>query len=79
MNDNDSQIVSSILHQSGYIKTKDEKEAEVILLNTCAIRANAENKVFSRLSSLQNLKKDNPNLLIGLLGCMAERLKTELW
>lgn len=79
MNENDSQIVSSILHQSGYRKTTDQLDAEVILLNTCAIRANAENKVFTRLSSLQNLKKDNPDLVIGLLGCMAERLKTELW
>lgn len=79
MNENDSQIVASILQSDGYVRTAVQSEAELVLLNTCAIRANAESKVFTRLGMLKALKRENPGLVVGVLGCMAERLKETLW
>jgi tRNA-2-methylthio-N6-dimethylallyladenosine synthase len=78
MNFADSEIVASILRNEGFSTTSNQDEAELILLNTCAIRDNAEQKVRKRLSSLSPLKKNNPKVKIGVLGCMAERLKTKL-
>ncbi|MCX6245014.1 MAG: tRNA (N6-isopentenyl adenosine(37)-C2)-methylthiotransferase MiaB [Bacteroidetes bacterium] len=78
MNFSDSEIVVSILEEKGYGSTKDIKEADVIFINTCSIRDHAEQRVRKRLDYMQSLKKKNPHLVIGLLGCMAERLKTQL-
>lgn len=78
MNFSDSEIVTSILRKEGFATTSQMEQAEIILLNTCAIRDNAEQKVRNRLAALTALKKKKPNVKIGVLGCMAERLKTKL-
>lgn len=77
MNFSDSEIVASILNKEGFNTTQNVKEADLIFINTCAIRENAENRVRQRLQDYKKLKKNNPSLLIGVLGCMAERLKTQ--
>lgn len=77
MNVADSEVVASILADS-YAITEDIKSADLILLNTCSIRDNAEQRIRKRLRELQSLKKHNHQLLIGLLGCMAERIKEQL-
>jgi tRNA-2-methylthio-N6-dimethylallyladenosine synthase len=78
MNFSDSEIVASILTAEGFDNTRDLAEADIIFLNTCSIRENAEDRVMKRLVHLRSLKKKNPALRIGLLGCMAERLKENL-
>ncbi len=78
MNFSDSEIVASILTKAGYTTTADENQADVILLNTCAIRENAEQRVRQRLTEFKKRKLKNPSLIIGMLGCMAERLKSDL-
>jgi tRNA-2-methylthio-N6-dimethylallyladenosine synthase len=78
MNFSDSEIVASILIDKGYQTTNNELEADVVLLNTCAIRDNAELKVRKRLQLFKGYKKTNPGLVVGILGCMAERLKEKL-
>lgn len=78
MNYSDTEIVLSVLSDFGYNETSDINESDVILLNTCSIRDNAENKVYKRLDDLKKYKKSNPNLVIGILGCMAERLRKDL-
>lgn len=75
MNFADSEVVASILIDKGYTTTQDYTEADVIFVNTCAIRENAEARVRQRLRDYKKVKKTNKNLLIGVLGCMAERLK----
>jgi tRNA-2-methylthio-N6-dimethylallyladenosine synthase len=77
MNFSDSEIVASILNEQGYNTTSDVETADLILLNTCSIREKAEQTVRKRLSDFKNLKKNKPNLTVGVLGCMAERLKTK--
>lgn len=77
MNFSDSEIVASILNEQGYNTTLHAEEADLILLNTCSIREKAEQTVRNRLSTFRNLKKDKPGLTVGVLGCMAERLKTK--
>ena len=78
MNFSDSEIVASIMTEKNYKPVKDATQADVIFINTCSIRDNAEQKVLNRLKQLQPLRKQNPNLVLGVLGCMAERLKTSL-
>lgn len=78
MNFSDSEVVASILSENGYSTTKDVNEADVILMNTCSIRENAEQRVRNKLSQHNKRKKENPGLVIGILGCMAERLKKDL-
>jgi tRNA-2-methylthio-N6-dimethylallyladenosine synthase len=78
MNFSDSEIVASILKDKDYDSTDDIKSADLILLNTCSIRDNAEQRVRNRLNELHALKRKKPGLVIGLLGCMAERLKDKL-
>ncbi|HAN18780.1 MAG: tRNA (N6-isopentenyl adenosine(37)-C2)-methylthiotransferase MiaB [Bacteroidetes bacterium GWC2_33_15] len=78
MNVADSEIVVSILNESGYEKTDDIQSADVILVNTCSIRENAEQRVWGRLDVFRQIKKKNPRLTIGVIGCMAERLKEKL-
>jgi len=75
MNFSDSEIVASIMKKQGYGLTTDYSKADLILVNTCAIRDNAEKKVRNRLKTYNALKKRNPDVIIGVLGCMAERLK----
>ena len=77
MNFSDSEIVTSILQEGGYATTSNFEVADVILLNTCAIRENAEQKVRNRLKNFTHLKKKRPGMVVGVLGCMAERLKTK--
>lgn len=71
-NERDSETLSGILKLLGYQPTEEIKEADVILLNTCAIRENAEEKVFGKIGYIKNLKKTNPNLIFGMCGCMAQ-------
>ncbi len=78
MNFSDSEIVASILKEEGYATTKDPSEAHIILLNTCAIRENAEQRVRQRIRQFKKSKEKAPEQLIGILGCMAERLKEKL-
>ncbi|MBC7689610.1 MAG: MiaB/RimO family radical SAM methylthiotransferase, partial [Aquabacterium sp.] len=75
MNFADSEVVASILQTNGYGATKDAAEADLILVNTCSIREKAEATVRKRLTEFKKLKKLNPGILVGVLGCMAERLK----
>ncbi len=78
MNFSDSEIVASILEKEGFDTTSDVKAADVVFLNTCSIREKAEQTVRNRLTYFTSLKKQKPELLIGVLGCMAERLKSKL-
>ena len=78
MNFADSEIVASILKKDGYELTGDSKKANLVLLNTCSIRDKAEQTVRNKLKTYNSYKKENRNLKIGLLGCMAERLKDRL-
>ncbi|MCZ2130896.1 MAG: tRNA (N6-isopentenyl adenosine(37)-C2)-methylthiotransferase MiaB [Bacteroidia bacterium] len=78
MNFSDSEIVASILYNHGFRVTNDETDADVILINTCAVRDNAEQRIRERLKHLRANKKKNRDLIIGVLGCMAERLKDKL-
>ncbi|NUM32493.1 MAG: tRNA (N6-isopentenyl adenosine(37)-C2)-methylthiotransferase MiaB [Bacteroidetes bacterium] len=78
MNFADSEIVLSILSENGYSQSAGESDADVIFINTCSVRDNAEQKIRNRLIQLKNNKKHKPDLVVGILGCMAERLKTKL-
>jgi tRNA-2-methylthio-N6-dimethylallyladenosine synthase len=78
MNFSDSEIVASILAQEGFTTTRDPEEADLVLLNTCAIRDNAEQRIRGRLDYLRSVKKRKPEMQIGVLGCMAERLREKL-
>ena len=77
MNFSDSEIVASILTEKGFSMTQNFEEADLIFINTCAIRENAELRVRNRLNDFKRVKKKNPKLLVGVLGCMAERLKSQ--
>ena len=78
MNFSDSEIVASILGGAGYGPTRDMESADLILVNTCSIREKAEENIRQRLSIFNKLKRQKPEVLIGVLGCMAERLKAKL-
>ena len=78
MNVADSEVVVSILADHGYEHTSDIKEAGLILINTCSIRENAEQRIWGRLKAISHLKKKDNRILIGLIGCMAERLKEKV-
>jgi tRNA-2-methylthio-N6-dimethylallyladenosine synthase len=78
MNFSDSEIVASILEKEGFDTTSDIGQADVVFLNTCSIREKAEQTVRNRLTHINGLKKQKPELLVGVLGCMAERLKAKL-
>jgi tRNA-2-methylthio-N6-dimethylallyladenosine synthase len=75
MNVHDSETIAGILKQLGYSQTDDELEADVVILNTCAIRENAENKVFGVLGRLKHVKRNNPDLILGVCGCMSQEEK----
>ncbi|MBQ2417925.1 MAG: tRNA (N6-isopentenyl adenosine(37)-C2)-methylthiotransferase MiaB [Alistipes sp.] len=78
MNAGDSEIVVSIMQEHGYRYTENINEADIVLINTCSIRDNAEQRIWGRLSAMRQLKKRKPSLLVGIIGCMAERLKEQL-
>jgi len=78
MNFSDSEIVASILEKEGFDTTSDISQADLVFLNTCSIREKAEQTVRNRLNHIHGLKKKKPELMVGVLGCMAERLKTKL-
>src|SRR6478735_2505537 len=77
MNFSDSEIVASILNNEGFGATRNYEEANIILINTCSIREKAEQTIRKRLTEFKRLKEQNPGMLIGVLGCMAERLKAK--
>ncbi|MRG43661.1 tRNA (N6-isopentenyl adenosine(37)-C2)-methylthiotransferase MiaB [Chitinophaga sp. SYP-B3965] len=77
MNFNDSEIVASILNTEGFGATRNVEEADLVLLNTCSIREKAEQTVRKRLTEFKSIKKAKPGFLVGVLGCMAERLKSK--
>lgn len=78
MNFSDSEIVASILNEHGFGATRNLEEADLVLLNTCSIREKAEQTVRKRLTEFRKIKEQRPGMLIGILGCMAERLKAKL-
>jgi tRNA-2-methylthio-N6-dimethylallyladenosine synthase len=79
MNVSDSEVINSILQSNGFEIVLNEKEADVLMLNTCAIRDKAEQKIHTRLGDLKKRKLESqPDLIVGVVGCMAERLKTQL-
>lgn len=78
MNFSDSEIVASILKKEGFDTTSEIQDADVVFLNTCSIREKAEQTVRNRLSHINGIKKQKPGMLVGILGCMAERLKSQL-
>ena len=78
MNVADSELVAGLLEDCGYSQTQDMTKADIIFMNTCAIREKAEETVHNRLDSIHYLKKKNPQLIFGVLGCMAQNLKNEL-
>ena len=78
MNVGDSEIVVSIMQQEGFRYTESLEEADIVLINTCSIRDNAEQRIWGRLSEMRHMRKKKPSLIIGIIGCMAERLKEEL-
>jgi tRNA-2-methylthio-N6-dimethylallyladenosine synthase len=75
MNEADTEVVGGILHARGYALTGEIREADVVLLNTCAIRENAEQRIYGRLGYINSFRRGNPALVVGILGCMAERLR----
>ncbi|MCK5564835.1 MAG: tRNA (N6-isopentenyl adenosine(37)-C2)-methylthiotransferase MiaB [Planctomycetes bacterium] len=78
MNKLDSSLVSNALKDKGYELTDQSENADIVLINTCSVRDNAENRVVSHLGHLKYLKKTNPTLIVGVIGCMAQRLGVEL-
>lgn len=78
MNFSDSEVVASILSKEGFQTTQAVDDADVVLINTCSIRDNAEQRVRNRLTEFNHRKRKNPDMVIGILGCMAERLKKDL-
>ena len=78
MNFGDSEIVVSIMQEEGYFYTEKIEEADIVLINTCSVRDNAEQRIWGRLSEMRHQRKQKPSLIIGVIGCMAERLKDEL-
>lgn len=79
MNQSDSEIVGAIIEENDYKITEDINNADIIFINTCSIRDNAEQRVKNRLKQFNTIKRKKPNLIIGVLGCMAERMKEDLF
>ncbi|MBQ9477206.1 MAG: tRNA (N6-isopentenyl adenosine(37)-C2)-methylthiotransferase MiaB [Bacteroidales bacterium] len=78
MNVNDTEVIFSILAAHGYTRTTEIADADVVMANTCSVRDNAEQRIWGRIDQFQYLRKSRPGLVIGILGCMAERLKDRL-
>ena len=79
MNDYDSELALGLLKKEGYTAAQDEFEADVILFNTCSVRQHAEDKVYSQIGELREIKKARPELVIGVMGCMVENYKTKFF
>ncbi len=79
MNFSDSEVVASVMQMDGFETTKSNTDADAIFINTCSIRDNAEQRVLARVRELKAIKKKHPGLVIGIIGCMAERAKEELF
>ncbi len=78
MNFSDTEIVMGVLNNYGFDSTNDLTQADVALINTCSIRENAEQRIYGRLGNFKSVKNSNPNLVVGIIGCMAERLRQDL-
>src|SRR6266478_4475637 len=78
MNVSDSEVVLGILSEAGHEVTSSLEDADVVLVNTCSVRENAEQRVYGRLGEFKRVKIANPKVVIGVLGCMAERLRATL-
>ena len=78
MNVNDSEVILSIMQKAGYVLTDNINEASVILANTCSIRENAEQRIWGRIDQFRLQKRRRDGVVIGIVGCMAERLKDKL-
>ena len=78
MNVGDTEIVVSLMQREGYVYTERAEDADVVLINTCSIRDNAEQRIWGRLAEMRSLRKRRPGLVVGILGCMAERLREKL-
>ena len=78
MNMADTEVVLGIMDEAGFIRTETLSSADVVLVNTCAVRDNAEQRIIGRLGDFNHYKKTNPNVIVGVLGCMAERIRKEL-
>ena len=78
MNVNDTEVIFSILGREGYERTENMEEADVIMANTCSVRDNAEQRIWGRIEEFNRQKKARPGVVVGILGCMAERLKDAL-
>ena len=78
MNVSDTETVVSIMQRAGYVYTERIGEADVILINTCSIRDNAEQRIWGRLAEMKRYRRERPGLVVGIIGCMAERLRETL-
>ena len=78
MNVADSEVIASVMKMAGYDVAQSLEEADAVLLNTCSIRDNAEQKIVNRLEYFRTLKRKRPHLIVGVVGCMAERVKDDL-
>ena len=78
MNVADSEVVAAVMQMAGYEMCQDEAEADAIFMNTCSVRENAENKIYNRLDTLHAEQKKGRKVILGVLGCMAERVKDDL-
>lgn len=78
MNVADTEVVQSVMSKNGFAMTSTMENADVILVNTCSVRDNAEQRIIARLGDFKHYKKQNPNVVIGVLGCMAERLRSKM-
>ena len=79
MNDRDSEEILGMLTAHGYTLAEKEKDADLILLNTCSVREHAEERAFGKMGLMQKLKEENPNLVLGILGCMAKAQREEIF
>ena len=79
MNENDSERLAGQLRSIGYAATEDKENADLILINTCCVRESAEKKIYGKIGELKRLKQENPNLIIGIAGCMAQKDKEKLF
>ena len=75
MNVGDTEVVVALMQREGYVYTEDIGLADVILINTCSIRDNAEQRIWGRLAEMKRYRRAKPGLVVGIIGCMAERLK----
>ena len=78
MNVADSEVIASVMKMADYESCQSIEEADAVLLNTCSVRDNAEQKILNRLEALNSMRKKGKNLIIGVVGCMAERVKEDL-